>query len=96
MSYWHRQPAYSPARRSPNQSRLTGNAPRLFSPDLQPPWAGEYALRLHRKEQRADPNGFSRVAADAVGVGRREALGVRQLAAALFLCATNVPRTRSA
>jgi len=32
----------------------------------------------------ADPNGFSRAALDAVGVGRREALGVRQLAAALF------------
>ncbi|NLH71774.1 MAG: hypothetical protein GX456_01815 [Verrucomicrobia bacterium] len=26
-----------------------------------------------------------------MGVGRREALGVRQLAAALFLCANNVP-----
>jgi len=29
-------------------------------------------------------------AADAVGVGRREAFGVRQLAAALFLCPDNV------
>jgi len=38
----------------------------------------------------ADTNGFSRAAADAVGVGRREALGVRQLAAALSLCANNV------
>ncbi|NLH74293.1 MAG: hypothetical protein GX456_14665 [Verrucomicrobia bacterium] len=37
-----------------------------------------------------DPNGFSRAAADAVGVGRREALGVRQLAAAFFLCTNNV------
>ncbi|NLH73649.1 MAG: hypothetical protein GX456_11400 [Verrucomicrobia bacterium] len=26
-----------------------------------------------------------------MGVGRREAFGVRQLAAALFLCANNVP-----
>ncbi|HOK78651.1 MAG TPA: hypothetical protein PLW35_13140 [Verrucomicrobiota bacterium] len=33
---------------------------------------------------------------DAVGVGRREALGVRQLAAALSLCANNVPGTISA
>ncbi len=47
-------------------------------------------LRLRRKEERADPNGFSRVAADAVGVGRREALGVRQLAAALSLRPNNV------
>ncbi|NLH72120.1 MAG: hypothetical protein GX456_03590 [Verrucomicrobia bacterium] len=39
----------------------------------------------------ADPDGFSRAAGDAVGVGRREALGVRQLAAALFLCPNNVP-----
>ncbi|NLH72222.1 MAG: hypothetical protein GX456_04140 [Verrucomicrobia bacterium] len=44
----------------------------------------------------ADSDGFSRAAADAVGVGRREAFGVRQLAAALFLCTNNVPRTRSA
>ncbi|NLH73839.1 MAG: hypothetical protein GX456_12360 [Verrucomicrobia bacterium] len=44
----------------------------------------------------ADPNGFPRAAADAVGVGRREAFGVRQLAAALFLCTNNVRRTRSA
>ncbi|NLH75283.1 MAG: hypothetical protein GX456_19735 [Verrucomicrobia bacterium] len=44
----------------------------------------------------ADPDGFTRAAADAVGVGRPEALGVRQLAAALLLCATNVPGTRSA
>ncbi|NLH73435.1 MAG: hypothetical protein GX456_10315 [Verrucomicrobia bacterium] len=36
-----------------------------------------------------DPDGYSRAAADAVGVGRREALGVRQLAAALFLCPHN-------
>ncbi|MDH7503878.1 MAG: hypothetical protein QHJ82_14370, partial [Verrucomicrobiota bacterium] len=28
---------------------------------------------------------------DAVGVGRREAFGVRQLAAALFFCPNNVP-----
>ncbi|NLH74302.1 MAG: hypothetical protein GX456_14710 [Verrucomicrobia bacterium] len=47
-------------------------------------------------DRAADPNGFSRATADAVGVGKREALGVRQLAAALFLCANNVPRTRSA
>jgi len=39
------------------------------------------------------PNGFSCAAADAVGVGKREALGVRQLAAALFLCPNNVPVT---
>ncbi len=39
----------------------------------------------------ADPDGFSRAAADAVGVGKREAFGVRQLAAALFLCPNNVP-----
>ncbi len=38
----------------------------------------------------ADPNGFSRAAGDAVGVGRREALGVRQLAAALCFCPKNV------
>ncbi|HOK78303.1 MAG TPA: hypothetical protein PLW35_11355 [Verrucomicrobiota bacterium] len=38
----------------------------------------------------ADPNGFARGAADAVGFGRREAFGVRQLAAALFLCTNNV------
>ncbi|NLH74700.1 MAG: hypothetical protein GX456_16755, partial [Verrucomicrobia bacterium] len=44
----------------------------------------------------ADLDGFSRAAADGVGVGRRETLGVRQLAAALFLCTTNVPGTRSA
>ncbi|NLH73818.1 MAG: hypothetical protein GX456_12255 [Verrucomicrobia bacterium] len=42
------------------------------------------------------PKGGTRTAADAVGVGRREALGVRQLAAALFLCANNVPGTLSA
>ncbi|NLH74168.1 MAG: hypothetical protein GX456_14025, partial [Verrucomicrobia bacterium] len=39
----------------------------------------------------ANPNGFSRAAADALGVGRREAFGVRQLAAALFLRPNNVP-----
>ncbi|NLH72804.1 MAG: hypothetical protein GX456_07100 [Verrucomicrobia bacterium] len=44
----------------------------------------------------ADPDGFSGAAADAVGVGRREAFGVRQLAAALFLCANNVCGTTSA
>ncbi|NLH74129.1 MAG: hypothetical protein GX456_13815 [Verrucomicrobia bacterium] len=43
-----------------------------------------------------DPNGFSCAAADALGVGRREAFGVRQLAAALFLCTNNLPGTRSA
>ena len=42
------------------------------------------------------PKGGTRTAADAVGVGRREALGVRQLAAALFLCANNVSGTTSA
>ncbi|NLH74329.1 MAG: hypothetical protein GX456_14845 [Verrucomicrobia bacterium] len=31
-----------------------------------------------------------------MGVGRREAFGVRQLAAALFLCTNNLPGTRSA
>jgi len=36
------------------------------------------------------PNGGTLAAADAVGVGRREALGVRQLAAALLLCPNNV------
>ncbi|NLH71747.1 MAG: hypothetical protein GX456_01680 [Verrucomicrobia bacterium] len=49
----------------------------MHHPDLQPRRAGQYALRLRRKEERADPDGFSRAAADAVGVGRREALGVR-------------------
>ncbi|NLH73275.1 MAG: hypothetical protein GX456_09500, partial [Verrucomicrobia bacterium] len=38
----------------------------------------------------ADPDGFPRATADAVGVGRREAFGVRQLAAALSLCPNNV------
>ncbi|HOK77080.1 MAG TPA: hypothetical protein PLW35_05085 [Verrucomicrobiota bacterium] len=47
-------------------------------------------------DRPADPDGFTRAAADAVGVGRREALGVRQLAAALSLCANNVPGTRPA
>ncbi|NLH75002.1 MAG: hypothetical protein GX456_18295 [Verrucomicrobia bacterium] len=47
-------------------------------------------LRLRRNEERADPNRFSPAAADAVAVGRREALGVRQLAAALFSCPNNV------
>ncbi|HOK76970.1 MAG TPA: hypothetical protein PLW35_04515 [Verrucomicrobiota bacterium] len=32
---------------------------------------------------------------DAVDVGKREALGVRQLAAALFLCPSNVSGTLS-
>ncbi|NLH73141.1 MAG: hypothetical protein GX456_08830 [Verrucomicrobia bacterium] len=44
----------------------------------------------------ADSDGFSRAAADAVGVGRREAFGVRQLAAALFSCPNNVSGTISA
>jgi len=44
----------------------------------------------------ADPDGFSRAAADAVGVGSREAFGVRQLAAALFSCPNNVSGTISA
>jgi len=39
----------------------------------------------------ADPSGFSRAAADALGVGRREAFGVRRLAAALFFGPNNVP-----
>ena len=47
--------------------------------------AAKSLLRLGRKEERAHPNSFSRAAAAALGVGRREALGVRQLAAALFL-----------
>ncbi|NLH72823.1 MAG: hypothetical protein GX456_07195, partial [Verrucomicrobia bacterium] len=38
-----------------------------------------------------NPDGFYRSAADAVGVGRREALGVRQLAAALFAFTNSVP-----
>ncbi|NLH73107.1 MAG: hypothetical protein GX456_08655 [Verrucomicrobia bacterium] len=42
-------------------------------------------------DRAADPDGLSLAAADAVGVGRREALGVRQLAAALFPCTNNVP-----
>ena len=64
------------------------------------------ALRAHHKQRvcphtalfnlTADPNGLLRAAADAVSGGRREALGVRQLAAALFLCTNNVPGTRSA
>ncbi|NLH75165.1 MAG: hypothetical protein GX456_19130 [Verrucomicrobia bacterium] len=37
-----------------------------------------------------DPSGFSRAPSDAAGVGRREAFGVRQLAAALLLCTNNV------
>ncbi|NLH75073.1 MAG: hypothetical protein GX456_18655 [Verrucomicrobia bacterium] len=41
-------------------------------------------------DRAADPNSFARAAADAVGGGRREAFGVRQLAAALFLCTNNV------
>ena len=41
-------------------------------------------------DHAADPNGFSRAAADAVGVGRREVFGVRQLAAALFSFPNNV------
>ncbi|NLH72012.1 MAG: hypothetical protein GX456_03045 [Verrucomicrobia bacterium] len=85
-------PGYSPARRSRNQSRQTGNAPALAPPcGYRPPRAAKCALRLHRKEEPADPNGFSRAAVDAVSIGRREALGVRQLAAAFFLCANNVP-----
>ncbi|NLH72425.1 MAG: hypothetical protein GX456_05165, partial [Verrucomicrobia bacterium] len=36
------------------------------------------------------PKGGTLTAADAVGVGRREAFGVRQLAAAFFLCSKNV------
>jgi len=39
------------------------------------------------------PKGGTRTAADAVGVGRREALGVRQLAAALSSCPNNVSVT---
>ncbi|NLH71614.1 MAG: hypothetical protein GX456_01010 [Verrucomicrobia bacterium] len=44
----------------------------------------------------ADPDGFSRAAEDAACFGGRGALGVRQLAAALYLCANIVPGTRSA
>ncbi|NLH75040.1 MAG: hypothetical protein GX456_18490 [Verrucomicrobia bacterium] len=36
------------------------------------------------------PKGGTRTAADSVGVGRREAFGVRQLAAALSSCPNNV------
>ncbi|NLH73842.1 MAG: hypothetical protein GX456_12375 [Verrucomicrobia bacterium] len=43
----------------------------------------------------ADPDGFYPGAAAALGVGRREAFGVRQLAAALFLCSNNEPVTLS-
>ncbi|NLH74384.1 MAG: hypothetical protein GX456_15130, partial [Verrucomicrobia bacterium] len=39
----------------------------------------------------ADPDGFSRAAAHALGVGRREAFGVRRLAAALSSRPNNVP-----
>jgi len=81
-----------PEPKSPDWQR----PPAIAPPDLQPRRAGKYALRLRRKEERADPDGFSRAAADAVGVGGREALGVRQLAAALFSCANNVPGTGSA
>ncbi|NLH75077.1 MAG: hypothetical protein GX456_18675 [Verrucomicrobia bacterium] len=42
------------------------------------------------------PKGGTRTAVDAVGVGRREALGVRQLAAALFSCTNKVPGIISA
>ncbi|NLH74448.1 MAG: hypothetical protein GX456_15470 [Verrucomicrobia bacterium] len=42
------------------------------------------------------PKGGTLTAADAVGVGRREAFGVRQLAAALFLFPNNVSVPRSA
>ncbi|HOK78684.1 MAG TPA: hypothetical protein PLW35_13315, partial [Verrucomicrobiota bacterium] len=47
-------------------------------------------MRLRRKERCANPNGSSRAAADAVGGARREAFGVRQLAAALCFCPKNV------
>ena len=47
-------------------------------------------------DRAADRSGFSRAAADALGVGGREALGVRQLAAAFFSCPNNVPGTISA
>ncbi|HOK77852.1 MAG TPA: hypothetical protein PLW35_09040 [Verrucomicrobiota bacterium] len=39
------------------------------------------------------PKGGTLAAADAVGIGRREAFGVRQLAAAFFLCTNNEPVT---
>ncbi|HOK76526.1 MAG TPA: hypothetical protein PLW35_02260 [Verrucomicrobiota bacterium] len=85
----------SPA--GPEPKSPDGQRPRLLHPaDVQPRRAGKYALRLRRKEERADPNGFACAAADAMGVGRREALGVRQLAAALLPGATNVPGTGSA
>jgi len=42
-------------------------------------------------DRAADPDGFSRAPSDAPGVGKREAFGVRRLAAALFLCPNNVP-----
>ncbi|NLH71625.1 MAG: hypothetical protein GX456_01065 [Verrucomicrobia bacterium] len=44
----------------------------------------------------ADPDGFSGAAEDAACFGGRGALGMRQLAAALCLCANIVPGTRSA
>ncbi|HOK78368.1 MAG TPA: hypothetical protein PLW35_11690 [Verrucomicrobiota bacterium] len=54
-------------------------------------------MRLRRWKERADQTSTARgAAADAVRVGRREALGVRQLAAALFLCANNVSVPMSA
>jgi len=66
--------------------------PALAPQDLQPRQAWKHALRLRRWEERADQAHTARCdAAVAVGVGRREALGVRQLAAALSLCANNVP-----
>ncbi|NLH71977.1 MAG: hypothetical protein GX456_02865 [Verrucomicrobia bacterium] len=41
-------------------------------------------------DRAADPNSFSRAAADGADVARREAFGVRQLAAAFSLCPNNV------
>jgi len=55
---------------------LMGKAPGSRAPSgCHPRRAAKYPLQLRRKEERADPNGFSRAAADAVGVGGREALG---------------------
>ncbi|NLH74108.1 MAG: hypothetical protein GX456_13710 [Verrucomicrobia bacterium] len=41
-------------------------------------------------DRAAHPDGLSRAAAAAVGGGGREAFGVRQLAAAFFLCSNYV------
>ncbi|HOK76270.1 MAG TPA: hypothetical protein PLW35_00940, partial [Verrucomicrobiota bacterium] len=63
-------------------SRAVTRRLRALEDGCQPRRPAKNLLRLRRKEDSADPNGFSGAAAHAVGVGRREALGVRRLAAA--------------